>query len=333
MIDDEQIQEMEEKFRAHKPASAAPRRQRKRSHAQVMAELEQSASSKAEWSGVLYPSPKNIPDEIKKQASGTRQAFNPTFHASRYEREWILNYLGPFYEEHLITDVLRQVKGGKEATVYCCRAHKSTGVKYIAAKVYRPQMFRALKNDAQYRRGREFVDTEGKQVRGRREKLAMKKKSEFGHELLHTTWLTNEYRHLRALHAAGVDVPRPFAQSDNAILMEYLGSENFPAPTLNSVRLKTNEARAVFARLMQNVELMLAHKTIHADLSAFNVLYWRGEIKIIDLPQAVDPFVNPDARLLFTRDITRLCQYFSRYGIQERAEEIAGRMWEKYVKE
>ena len=38
-------------------------------------------------------------------------------HVSKHERAWILNYLGKFYEEQLITDVLRRVKGGKEATV------------------------------------------------------------------------------------------------------------------------------------------------------------------------------------------------------------------------
>lgn len=265
------------------------------------------------------------------ERADSKHDFNPTFHSSKYEREWILNYLGAFYEEHIITDVLRQVKGGKEATVYRCRAHSSTGVKLIAAKVYRPHIFRALKNDALYRKGREFVDTEGKQVRGRREKLAMKKKSDFGRELLHTTWLANEYQHLRTLHAAGADVPKPFAQSDNAILMEYLGSEKFPAPTLNTVTLEPQEAREILARLMWNVETFMKHRCIHADLSAFNVLYWRGEIKIIDLPQAVNPDVNPTARLLLTRDIMRLCQYFARYGIKERPEEIAERLWRRFV--
>ncbi len=264
------------------------------------------------------------------ERADSKHDFDPTFSSSKYEREWILNYLGPFYEEHIITDVLRQVKGGKEATVYCCGAHPSTGVKLIAAKVYRPRIFRTLKNDAMYRRGREFVDTEGKQVRGRREKLAMKKKTEFGRELLHTSWLTNESQHLRTLYAAGADVPKPFAQSDNAILMEYLGNANLPAPQLNTVTLEPREAREIFERLMWNVETFLAHGCIHADLSAFNVLYWRGAIKIIDLPQAVNPEINPAARALLTRDITRLCQYFVRYGIETRAHEIVDRLWAKF---
>ena len=55
-------------------------------------------------------------------SDNTEGGFKPSFHASRHEREWILTYLGPFYNDHVIIDVLRQVKGGKEATVYCCRA-------------------------------------------------------------------------------------------------------------------------------------------------------------------------------------------------------------------
>src|SRR5690349_4063730 len=95
--------------------------------------------------------------------------FRPSFTGSKHEQQWIMEYLGLFYEDHVISDVLRQVKGGKEATVYCCRADPSIGVDLIAAKVYRPRMFRQLRNDAVYRKGRETIGEEGKEVRGRRE--------------------------------------------------------------------------------------------------------------------------------------------------------------------
>jgi catechol 2,3-dioxygenase-like lactoylglutathione lyase family enzyme len=48
--------------------------------------------------------------------------------------------------EGQILDVLRRVKGGKEANVYCCRTHPSTGVDLLAAKLYRPRMFRNLRS-------------------------------------------------------------------------------------------------------------------------------------------------------------------------------------------
>jgi RIO kinase 1 len=265
------------------------------------------------------------------ERADSKRDFDPTFSSSKYEREWILNYLGPFYEEHIITDVLRQIKGGKEATVYCCRAHPSTGQKLIAAKVYRPRIFRALKNDAVYRKGREILDEERKETRRRRELLAIKKKTEFGQELRHLSWVAHEYQALQRLHRARADVPKPFAQSDNAILMEYLGDAKFTAPTLNTVTLEPREARELFERLMWNVETFLAHGCIHADLSAFNVLYWRGAIKIIDLPQSVHPQINPAARSLLTRDIMRLCQYFARYGIEGRPAERVEKLWSDFV--
>lgn len=255
------------------------------------------------------------------------QEFRPSFTGSKHERQWIVEYLGPFYEDHVITDVLRPVKGGKEATVYCCRANPALGVELIAAKVYRPRMFRQLRNDAVYRKGREVIGEEGKEVRGRREALAMMKKTGFGQVLRHTTWLTNELQTLKQLHAAGADVPKPFASSDNAILMEYVGDEKFPAPALNHVRLSAREAQSLFDRIIHNVALMLAHDRVHGDLSAYNVLYWNGEIKIIDLPQAVNPYVNPEAFHILARDVERVCDYFARYGIHANAKQLTRDLW------
>jgi hypothetical protein len=66
------------------------------------------------------------------------------------ESEWVVEHLLRFYQTKIITRVLRRVKGGKEANVYCCAAHPDTGLEFIAAKIYRPRLMRALRNDAQY---------------------------------------------------------------------------------------------------------------------------------------------------------------------------------------
>src|SRR5207245_350234 len=59
-----------------------------------------------------------------------------------------------FYEARLITGIDHVVKSGKEATVYCCRAHPATGAEFLAAKVYRPRQVRSFQNDAVYQQGR-----------------------------------------------------------------------------------------------------------------------------------------------------------------------------------
>lgn len=260
-------------------------------------------------------------------ALGATSSFAPTFNSSRHEREWIMTYLGAFYDEQKILDVLRKVKGGKEANVYCCRAHPDMGVDLIAAKIYRPRLFRNLRNDALYRQGRRILDEFGKEVHDSRALHAIYKKTRVGKEFSHISWLQHEYTSMQVLFDAGVDVPEPLASGANTILMEYIGDLDVPAPTLNEVDLPRAEARELFERLMWDVERMLAQRRIHGDLSAYNVLYWDGKVTLIDFPQAVDPEGNPRAYPIFQRDVRRLCQYFERYGIRSAPEALAQRMW------
>ncbi len=259
-----------------------------------------------------------------------QQNFQPTFSSSSHERFWILNYLESFYNDQVISDVLWKVKGGKEANVYCCAAHPSTGLELIAAKIYRPRMFRNLRNDARYRQGREIRDESGKETRNRREILAMNKNTRFGKHLRHISWLEAEYLTLEMLYKVGANVPKPVAHGDNVIMMEYIGDRNTPAPALNQVSLQPAQARELFDRLVANLSIMLNNHCVHADFSAYNVLYWDNDFRIIDFPQAVDPRHNPDAGELFARDVERICQYFARYGIRQNAASLAADLWAKF---
>ena len=200
------------------------------------------------------PTRADVVARLVEQRDDARQGFDPSFgsksaekfNVSRHERQWITQYLGSFYEDRYITDVLKPVKGGKEATVYVCTAGPEMDVELLAAKLYRPRMFRNLRNDSLYRMGRTVMGDDGKRVRGRREATAMAKKTRFGQDLRHMNWLSNEVAALEMLHAAGADVPRLFASNDNAILMEYVGDADWPAPPLASVSLPRGEARTLF---------------------------------------------------------------------------------------
>ncbi|NIT56687.1 MAG: serine protein kinase RIO, partial [Aliifodinibius sp.] len=77
------------------------------------------------------------------------------------------------------------------------------------------------------------------------------------------------------------------------------------------VDLERDEAQLLFDRVIHNVELMLKHNRVHADLSAYNILYWEGEIILIDFPQAISPVNNQSAYLIFKRDMLRICEYFN----------------------
>jgi RIO kinase 1 len=272
----------------------------------------------------------DIAQHSSLQSLGADAAFNPTLGASRHEREWIFTYLGQLYESEYITDVLRRVKGGKEANVYVCQAHPSTQREFLAAKLYRPRMMRNLRNDARYRTNRTFLDSFGKVVQDGGELHAVRKGTSYGKELAHTSWLMHEFRTLQLLYDAGLPVPEPIASSDNTILMEYIGDLNQPAPNLTETTLTHKEAVRVRDLLIDSIDRMLAAGRIHADLSAYNVLYWDSRAVIIDFPQAISPFENPEALDIFQRDVLRICQYFERYGFKTHADQLSAQIWRKY---
>jgi RIO kinase 1 len=278
--------------------------------------------------------------ELTDDLSDVELGFETTYRPSRYEQGWLLQSLFSFYDEGLITDVLALVKGGKEASVYLCQAHPATGLDLVAAKVYRPRMFRNLRNDAMYRQGREVLVATGKPAGKAAGTIAraIRNKTAFGLEAAHTSWLMHEFVATERLYEAGGAVPRPISSSDNAILMSYHGDDGLAAPTLNTVHLEAEEARRLFREVLRNVDLMLQNDLIHGDLSAYNILYWApqgppGEMTIIDFPQVVNLHDNPKAQFILERDIRRTCEYFASQGVESDPEAIVSELWRRFVGE
>jgi RIO kinase 1 len=266
------------------------------------------------------------------ERADSKPSFTPTFLAHQRDRHWVLSSLERFYEDNLIADVLSMVKSGKEATVYCCAGGSATEREYVAAKVYRPRMFRSLQNDALYRESRAQRDTEGRAVRNDRRWRAHQRSSRGQHERV-ATWISAEFQTQRRLYEAGADVPQPFAQIGNALLMDYIGEDDEAAPLLREVSLEREEARSLFAQVLRNIELFLACDCIHGDLSAYNILYQPGTVTIIDFAQAVDPRYNLEVYPLLLRDVERICRYFARYRVETDPNTLASAMWDHYLRD
>ncbi len=266
----------------------------------------------------------------KKQAQMTKVLaeddenvlFETTYKPSRHEAVWLFSSLKPFFDtQKLIDDVLFQVKGGKEASVYCCHVHPDAqtalGEELVAAKVYRPRQFRNLRNDAMYRQGRAVLTDEGRAAKATDTRLmrALGKKTEFGQQVQHSSWLLYEYTTLQALFAAGCAVPEPYAVAENAILMGYVGEETRAASTLIELVLPKAEAQKVYEQVKESLAILVGMGLVHGDLSAYNILYDGEKPTIIDLPQVVRFDQNENAEAIFLRDLTRLCDYFRRCGV------------------
>jgi len=226
----------------------------------------------------------------------------------------------PFREDELLEEVVCTVKSGKEAVVYCCRGGPKAPAELVAAKVYKPRAFRSFRNDAVY--------TEGRVVLNRRDARAIAKRTEHGQGVRNALWTNHEYDVLRRLHASGADVPRPFARSSGALLMEFIGSaDEGAAPLLKSVELSHADAEAAYARILENIQIWLYAYVVHGDLSPYNVLYWADRPVAIDFPQAVDPRFNLNAYSLLQRDLDNIGRFFARFGIDNDSAALTEQFW------
>jgi RIO kinase 1 len=227
-----------------------------------------------------------------------------------------------FIDEGVVASVLNVIKSGKEATVYRCRAGRGVGPRFVAAKVYHAAGFRNFGNAAVYSEGREILNG---QVR-----RAVAKRTEFGREAAAAIWVNREFDTLSALFEAGADVAEPYFATERAILMEYFGDEESAAEQLQHAELEAEEARQLWERILWNIELWMHHNYVHADLSAYNLLYWNGKVTAIDFPQAIDPRFNRAARDLLGRDVRNVAAYFRKYGSEAEADRIADDLWRRW---
>jgi RIO kinase 1 len=239
--------------------------------------------------------------------------------------------LQSMFDEGWITEILYEVKSGKEATVHCCRggtlAAESIGHAdpLIAAKIHRDHTTRRFKNDSIYQAGRAQF------ARPTRVQRAIVNGSSFGRDAHAALWLEHEWSLMRELAGRGLDVPRPLTVNDRAILMPFIGDENGPAPMLHHLSLPPAEVAAVIDRVLGNIEAMLDLHCVHSDLSPYNILYHEGRIHIIDFPQAIDPRRNPAALALLMRDIQHICQWAARAGVNRNAGAITTDLWQRFI--
>ena len=214
-----------------------------------------------------------------------------------------------------LSEVVAELKSGKEATAYIARSDKGS----VLLKIYRDFEARSFKNDAIYREGQVVLD--------QRAARAMKNRSSKGLEMLQFDWVMSEYAHLWHLWRAGLSVPEPlvgpnvktYAETVPAVLMRLIGTEDQPAPRLSDARLSPEEARSAWQQAVGGMADMLRLGYAHGDYSTYNLLWWENQVILIDFPQLTTR-QNPNFRDLLRRDAESLATSFKRHGIQETGE-------------
>ncbi len=106
--------------------------------------------------------------------------------------------------------------------------------------------------------------------------------------------------------------------------MELLGDKNTVAPRLCDIELEKSEAQRAFDSVLKSVKTLWDFGIVHADLSKFNILWWKSCPYIIDFPQSIDRRMHPNPREILDRDLGNIVKYFGKY-IDIDLEEIKSR--------
>jgi RIO kinase 1 len=227
--------------------------------------------------------------------------------------------LQPLIDEGVIDEVVRQLKSGKEASVFLV----ACGSTLRCAKVYKDANHRGFQKLAQYQ--------EGRKARGSRDERAMGSRSRHGRKQQEEEWKNAEVDALYRLAAAGVRVPKPLGYFQGVLLMEVISDDNGnPAPRLNEVSLSTELAREYHGFMIRQIVLMLCSGLIHGDLSEYNVLLDANGPVVIDLPQAVEASVNNSAFAMLARDVENMTRYFGQFAPELRTTQYAREIWRLY---
>lgn len=219
-------------------------------------------------------------------------------------------------EDGIIDEVVRQLKSGKEASVYVVRC----AAEIRCAKVYKDLAQRSFQQRAQYQ--------EGRKVRGSRDARAMSKSTRYGRKQQETAWKNTEVDALYQLVSAGVRVPQPYGFFNGVLLMELVtDAEGQSAPRLGEVALSPELAVEYHRFLIGQIVRMLCSGLIHGDLSEFNVLVGAHGPVIIDLPQAVNAAGNNNAFAMLERDVTNITATLGRFAPELLTTQYAAEMW------
>jgi RIO kinase 1 len=220
------------------------------------------------------------------------------------------------------------LRTGKEAQVSLVERTGPAGRCLLARKLYLPrevsqkgvlqamgvQRSTQFRNDVTYREGRQF--------RRSRDRRAVERMSTRGKALLQERWTSHEHDVMAVLWQAGVRVPYPVRFAEDHLDMQYVGDLGQAAPTLARLRPRGPVLGAMWDQLVANLERVVGCGYAHGDLSAYNLLWWREELWLIDFPQAVDIAANPMGLDFLQRDVANVAAWFARQGFERDPEEL-----------
>ena len=135
-------------------------------------------------------------------------------------------------------------------------------------------------------------------------------------------WTEKEFKNLQRAFNAKVNVPMPVTYLKNVLIMEFIGKDEIPAPTLIELGNQITEldVENLFDSIIENVRKLYKAELVHADLSEYNIMYM-DKPYFIDMGQAV-LIDHPYAMRYLERDLRNIIRFFSKFGIKKDLDKL-----------
>jgi RIO kinase 1 len=212
-----------------------------------------------------------------------------------------------FMNKGIIDQIHGSVKAGKESKLYWGRDKEGNS---LAIKIF-------LTVSAEFKKGMlVYILGDPRFTRVRRDTRS-----------LIYLWAQKEYKNLHSAFEAGVSIPKPVAVRNNVLIMEFIGENGVSAPLLREVSLRNPDK--TFRQILSNLKKLYKKAgLVHADLSEYNIMMWKGKPVLFDVSQAVSR-EHPMATEFLRRDLDNIGHYFKKLGVtvppvEELFKKVAG---------
>jgi len=128
-------------------------------------------------------------------------------------------------------------------------------------------------------------------------------------------WAEKEMRNLNRLKQAEIPCPTPVTLRNHVLVMSFIGKDGLPAPKLKDAQLSEDRVRECYLQCVKLMRKMYQEcKLVHADLSEYNILYYKKSLYFIDVSQSVE-HDHPQALSFLRSDCNNITDWFTKRGL------------------
>jgi len=213
-----------------------------------------------------------------------------------------LKIISKFMSKKLFDILDTPIKMGKEANVFrAVKLKNNKPFKYYAVKIYRIETTSFKKMEPYI-----YGDPRFKKVKRTRFEFMV-------------VWTRKEYINLKKAYLAGVSVPEPVAYHKNVVVMEFIGENGVPFPTLNMCKKEElayfgTTPKKLCRQIFDNIKKLYNAGLVHADFSMYNVMLTRDKPVLIDMSQSVI-LKHPSAHRFLEKDMENYLKMCKKFGV------------------